>query len=34
LPVNARDYRMVTRKLLERQKKVQSKPAGFAKAVH
>lgn len=34
LPIDARDYRMVTRKLLERQKQVQANPAAFAKAVH
>jgi dimethylaniline monooxygenase (N-oxide forming) len=34
LPVNARNYRMVTHKLLERQKKVQANPARFVKAAH
>ncbi len=34
LPIDARQYRMVTRKLLERQKAVQTNPAAFAKAAH
>ena len=34
MPIDARDYRVVTRKLLERQKQLQSSPARFAKAAH
>ena len=34
MPIDARDYRVVTRKLLERQKQLQSSPARFAKVAH
>ncbi|WJJ93010.1 flavin-containing monooxygenase [Neopusillimonas aromaticivorans] len=33
-PVDARDYRVITHKLLERQKQMQASPARFVKAAH